>query len=408
MPPPPAVTQPYYESPRPQPAAAVPYPTPQTPVKTPIQSEDIPVPTPLSEPLADSAPVAEPEPAVSQPSPTPVSAPELEPTTAEPVVEAEPEPEVTPTEDIPVSASENTDPTPSSLFVYWQMGTISTSEPTASTTDTDADAQKLGQWAIWSRRPQNPTLAPGIIISPRAAPPPNIVLQALDIKTPPVSVPVTPTKTSSLDSAAPSSEQPPVAAVAAEEVSSEVVWSSQPNSTAPSSSESEHTPTVPGSPASSNTSLSATATNKDAKDVVSATLTKEPDAPSVPVIAEPEVVAKTQDEPAAQASDIPATGATPTPSDTPTTPTPETPAPTTTTTAPTTTASTTTASTTTAPSQPPIKKSWASLLRPASSPTPTGTSPARNALPTSSVMGFSIPAEKPTATPPVPVSPTRK
>ncbi|KAJ2923184.1 hypothetical protein H1R20_g13912, partial [Candolleomyces eurysporus] len=67
-------------------------------------------------------------------------------------------------------------------------------------------------------------------------------------------------------------------------------------------------------------------------------------------------------------------------------------------------ASTSTSST---PAPAPPKKSWASLLRPAESSSATAT-PAKNALPTSSIVGFSIPAGVTSSTPPQPVSPSKK
>ncbi|KAF8343379.1 hypothetical protein F5887DRAFT_1212518 [Amanita rubescens] len=50
-------------------------------------------------------------------------------------------------------------------------------------------------WAIWSRRPTDPSNAPAIIISPQAHPPPDVIQQALDIRTPPPSPPPLPSLT---------------------------------------------------------------------------------------------------------------------------------------------------------------------------------------------------------------------
>ncbi|GLB34542.1 putative cysteine proteinase [Lyophyllum shimeji] len=94
-----------------------------------------------------------------------------------------------------------------------------------------------GEWAIWSRRPQDPAHAPGIIISPNAKPPPDIVQQALDLPTPP-----------------PSPQPAPTSIPASEPA---------PSSTVPSSSVTETTTDrdtpAAGSPVSSATSLSASA-----------------------------------------------------------------------------------------------------------------------------------------------------
>jgi ubiquitin carboxyl-terminal hydrolase 10 len=47
--------------------------------------------------------------------------------------------------------------------------------------------EQFGGWAIWSRRPTNPSLAPGIIISPRSRPPQDVLEKALRVSTPPES-----------------------------------------------------------------------------------------------------------------------------------------------------------------------------------------------------------------------------
>jgi ubiquitin carboxyl-terminal hydrolase 10 len=87
---------------------------------------------------------------------------------------------------------------------YSQMGTISTSDtvsplsPPPSSSHPSPPRQPVvnpvAQWAIWSRRPQDPSHAPGIIISPRARPPPDVVQQAIDLKTPPPSQPSSPSQ----------------------------------------------------------------------------------------------------------------------------------------------------------------------------------------------------------------------
>ncbi|KAG2154115.1 hypothetical protein DEU56DRAFT_952327 [Suillus clintonianus] len=98
---------------------------------------------------------------------------------------------------------------------------------------------KLGGWVIWSKRPSDPSTAPGIIISPHARPPPDVIQYALDIPTPPPS----PT---------------PVSVVLPSDVSvptpSELLDGTESNTT-PALSTAFDTP-VPGSPVSTNTSFS--------------------------------------------------------------------------------------------------------------------------------------------------------
>ncbi|KAJ7895001.1 hypothetical protein B0H14DRAFT_3854218 [Mycena olivaceomarginata] len=48
-----------------------------------------------------------------------------------------------------------------------------------------APTSHSGGWAIWSRRPRDPAHAPGVIISPRARPPPDVVASARAGETPP-------------------------------------------------------------------------------------------------------------------------------------------------------------------------------------------------------------------------------
>ncbi|KAF7341183.1 Ubiquitin carboxyl-terminal hydrolase [Mycena venus] len=68
-------------------------------------------------------------------------------------------------------------------------------EPTATGTETELVSERAaspigsGGWAIWSRRPGNPAHAPGVIISPRARPPPVVMANAKEGRTPPPSPP---------------------------------------------------------------------------------------------------------------------------------------------------------------------------------------------------------------------------
>ena len=164
-----------------------------------------------------------------------------------------------------------------------------------------------------------------------------------------------------------------------------VAWASQTNSSVPSSSvtETTDTPTQNGSPASSHTSLSVAST-KDGKDFASSKEVEsleEDVQPSIPVSAEKTAVVPVT------------TSAAPTPSSSTASPqlVPST----------STTTSTSTPVTPPAPPPAPPKKSWASLLRPSTSTSASASGsgsssavagPSRNALPTSSVVGFSIPA----------------
>ncbi|VDB82633.1 unnamed protein product [Peniophora sp. CBMAI 1063] len=189
---------------------------------------------------------------------------------------------------------------------------------------------------IWSRRPTNPALAPGVIISPRARPDAVTRFRASSARTPPASPVLKPvalpprTAHSSVgmligqEDEPEEAPEPPAETKAEKETSPEVV--STDVSTAPD------TP-MPGSPLSSNTSVSVA---KAAE-------------PAPPTIAE-------EPAPASSPAAAPASPAAP-----------AAPA---------------------APVAPAPKKSWASLLR-SSGPTP--------GLPSSSVVGFSIPASPPPA-----------
>ncbi|KAG8217951.1 hypothetical protein J3R82DRAFT_6122 [Butyriboletus roseoflavus] len=188
------------------------------------------------------------------------------------------------------------------------------------------------EYVIWSHRPSNPSTAPGIIISPRARPPDDVIQKALALPSPPPSP--LPTET------------PP------------------PRSTPKRPPQHPHAPdtSVPTSPISTNTSLSAadplTKTTSDEPPRLDRVLTPQPDIvpESVPVAAEQSVEPLTT-EPLA----------------TPVTAKPAAP-----------------------------KPSWASLLRTASPSKP-------NSLPTSSIVGFSIPASALSApSTGSPISPSKK
>lgn len=208
------------------------------------------------------------------------------------------------------------------------------------------------EYVIWSRRPTNPSSAPGIIISPRARPPDNIRQKALDIALPHAS-PVS-------DSQEPLQQQ---------ETSSTLADLID----VPSSSATETTTTTPSaantsvltSPVSTSTSLSVAISSapKAAQDTESA----------LAVTTQVETVPLPSEQPVIEVA--PAADVTPSP------PAPSSPP----------------------PSKPTLPKpSFASLLRQTGS-----TSSKPDALPKSSVVGFSVPAASSTFTAPsVPV--TRK
>lgn len=257
-----------------------------------------------------------------------------------------------------------------SSLSYSQMGTIpagSSVQPSLMTS-----TNPVAPWAIWSRRPRDPSQAPSIIISPKARPPSDIVQQALDLQTPPLSpspvsetslIPIFPAKDvdASLDSTTNETAN---------------IWSSQTNSTVPSSSvtESTDTPAASGSPVSSHTSVSIACT--PAKNSIEVpTHAEEHGIISVVTSVSTStgvVTAKTSSESVTVSTDtVSSTTHISTSDDSATTVQPPQP-------------------TVTASPPPAVpKKSWASLLRNSSS---HSQDPSRNALPTSSVVGFSIPA----------------
>ncbi|KAG6839819.1 hypothetical protein C0991_011339 [Blastosporella zonata] len=198
----------------------------------------------------------------------------------------------------------------------------------------------LGKWAIWSRRPQDPTHAPGIIISPHAKPPPHVMQNALELSTPPLS-PVLHAQELQPDLSYPSqqSEPEPIPEPTVDESTVDVEPTT--SSTVPSSSATEgtdrDTPAVV-SPATSVTSLSASVDNAS-KLIMPPSSTSPASAVPSPSLPPPELM----------------------PTSTP------------------------------ASAPPAPKKSWASLLQSSS----TSPLPGQKRLPTSSVVGISVPASSP-------------
>lgn len=236
-----------------------------------------------------------------------------------------------------------------------QDGDLSSEESAAAgTTDEPGPSNELPSWVIWSRRPQNPSHAPGVIIATKAFPPTDVVDRAVDLPTPPPSPKVPDVKLAPIEFTVP--EALPVEEPANDE------------GEAPSSSVTESTPTsstpgdtpVPGSPATSRTSVSLPVTPSRAGKVTDAPLPAEApqmDAPT-PAAVSAEVVPVPVPAPAAAAPSAQSTEAQQTPE----------PAP--------------------APVKPAVKKSWASLLQ----SNDASASSSKSRLPTSSVVGFSIPA----------------
>ncbi|KAH7918337.1 UCH-domain-containing protein, partial [Leucogyrophana mollusca] len=218
-----------------------------------------------------------------------------------------------------------------------------------------------GIWVIWSKRPSDPAAAPGIIISPRARPPSDVVHSALALPSPPPSPepPAPKPELSREDHGLGKDHEAPSSATTATTDTATTA-----TTTTPASSTAPDTP-VPGSPLSTNTSLSlsaavpkaerAPAEDKGAVPAEDKVAISAED--KVPISAEAQAVPVDEKSEAPSASDNAETAAA---VDTPK------PAP-----------------------APAPKKSWASLLRPSSPNSPKNP----NSLPTSSVLGFSIPAE---------------
>ncbi|TCD70276.1 hypothetical protein EIP91_004177 [Steccherinum ochraceum] len=310
--------------PPPQPSHEVPsqptHPPPQPPPphRQPSSQPPPPPPQPAAEPEAPSSPVVAP---AAEPQPPPSA--EAPPA---PAVASSPAPELAepPSEDFRSASPPDSPPMPA---MDLESG-----------------------WVIWSRKGR-PSDAPGIIISPRANPPDHVIQKAMQLPSPAASprikpkavafVPSAVTNASheeSKDTHSPQSEH-------AEPLSSSATETTSVCSTAPD------TP-VPGSPLSTNTSVSLTAPSPASKPLETS------DAKPAP-----EVVATVA--PAAASEPATETSAAAAPE---TVPVPVAPAP--------------------AP-KPAVKKSWASLLQ---QPADATASSSKSRLPTSSVVGFSIPA----------------
>ncbi|EPQ57809.1 cysteine proteinase [Gloeophyllum trabeum ATCC 11539] len=125
-----------------------------------------------------------------------------------------------------------------------------------------------GGWAVWSRRPKNPSHAPGIIFASRSRPPPDVVESALDERTPPpspvaekVALPA-PEEPEATTEAEESKSSAPAADVELPDKAERLSTPPDVPSSAATATATETTPatsTAPGSPFSTTTSISAAA-----------------------------------------------------------------------------------------------------------------------------------------------------
>ncbi|KAF9242005.1 hypothetical protein BU15DRAFT_44303 [Melanogaster broomeanus] len=241
---------------------------------------------------------------------------------------------------------QNTETLPQSPLRSPRTDVSSISTPSVSPSSSNISSRatmpsRSPEYVIWSKRPSNPSTAPGIIISPRAQPPDHIVQKALDLPCP------LPSPESTEDVVRGQGPTP----TSPDHVD---VLDSTATETTPATSTAPDTP-IPASPVSTNTSLSVADSftqNKAAEPV------------------DPEWAATTQSEAIPISSEQPSEVVA-APCEVPSAPAP----------------------TTLAPKSALPKLSWASLLR------SDGATPSKpNALPTSSIVGFSIPASALSAT----------
>ncbi|KAL4259272.1 Ubiquitin carboxyl-terminal hydrolase [Pleurotus pulmonarius] len=295
--------------------------------------------------------------ATDDPQPATKSSPN---TDAAPVLEHEPI-------EVPEALESNeTQPSPSPPPEPIEETEFIESSPTESSIPATSNDIARGAYAIWSRRPRHPSQAPGIIISSHARPPPGVVKYALELPTPPASPPVAscplPDANEAVDEQADVPEEPAEdvksRAIEVEDLPSKATIPSLPSSSTATDATNTPSTTTPGSPVSTtNTSVSLNAT---------------------PV---------KLDDPVASVTDVPVSPENHTPTLEPEqAPTPEV------------STSKPIQDVTPPPTKPPAapKKSWASLLQ---QPNSSSSGKQRNALPTSSVVGVSIPADAPTQAP---------
>ncbi|KAJ7648997.1 hypothetical protein DFH06DRAFT_1208718 [Mycena polygramma] len=370
----------YYNAPPPPPAASV--PEQQQQQQNESQDQNAPPPPDVAEsPSSPDAPLE------SEPEPEPESA--HEPTYAPSHSHSY--------GSIPASLTSSSSPLASPTLAH----SSSSSSPNASSlggrgsgtgTGVGEVAKGSGGWALWSRRPHNPSHAPGVIISPAARPPAEVVAGAMEGGTPPASPRVRAAKLPSGVVAFGEQKTEEVKEVkeakeakekekekeSAKDVGVDVDEGLGEEPMVISPDEEMEMEMEIGEAPSSGTS---TADTTDAE-------TRTPTTAVTTVPGSPASVSATAPK-AADGAAPPSSSSTASPSSLPT----ET--------------NTTPAS---APAPPPAKKSWASLLRPppassSSAPGAPSTSAAGKpkwGLPTSSVVGFSVPAAG--DAPPAPVT----
>ncbi|KDQ50100.1 hypothetical protein JAAARDRAFT_211925 [Jaapia argillacea MUCL 33604] len=341
--------------------------------------------------------LVEPQQSSSQPTSPP---PELAPSPPPPEIASSPQPNPS----LPQSAPS---PIPPSFIPSFStLSTLSSPSSPSSHPSSSRPSPEVRGWAIWSKRPTNPSLAPGIIISPRARPPQAVRRNAIELPTPPAS-PILPSTVPLTLGGGKVEEEHIMQAI--DQVAHPPIRDVSPphleNETTPATSTAPDTP-MPGSPLSSTTSISAAATSPGRSKGVEKLPAENPMVePAAAPVVEPTA-------PAVEATTAPAVGSTTTQTVDPTTAqtvdltTAPAVDPTTTQTADPTGVAPTQPSSSSPASAPtkPMTKSWASLLRPSGG----GSSPAGSSkLPTSSVVGFSIPADQSPAPPPVVDVPNR-
>ncbi|KAG6868798.1 hypothetical protein C0993_010094 [Termitomyces sp. T159_Od127] len=202
------------------------------------------------------------------------------------------------------------------------------------------------EWAVWSRRPQDPSQAPGVIISPGAMPPPYVVQHALEMPTPPM------TPVLLIEELEPDSSYPPLQLEPQTDLEPEPEPEHDNTSESPiGESEAAPSSTVPSSSVTETTDLDTPAAASPATSVTS--LSVSPDNNASKIVSVPST-----------SPVIVPSSSLPPPEPVPT-PTPVTPA---------------------------SKQSWASLFQASSSIPPA---PGQKRLPTSNVVGISVPASTP-------------
>lgn len=251
-------------------------------------------------------------------------------------------------------------PPPKPAPVHFERPATPTS-PASTSSRLSQSTAPPSSFVVWSRKPRDPSLAQGVMISSRAHPPEEMVQRAMDIRTPPQSPKVNPTKilepVPSLPADLPVKEGD---SVDISHDSLEIPSSSATETTAASTA-----PVTPiaGSPSTTNTSVLAASPVQQTKPLspVSTTLESAQEQP-IPASAEFSTASAPDDQSSSETSHQ---------------------------------ADDKTASTSTPPAaaKPAAwgagpKKSWASLLQ----PTDATASSSKSRLPTSSVVGFSIPA----------------